>query len=322
MKNKILFIFLLVIILALDAIPLFAKNEIPDKYADAYSIIGFVQKYNYPNEIYDEISIETIESWIKTLNKRYDNLSVNIKKQLEKAKNEKKETVDEIKDKKQNVTTIENAYKTIPDINASVSEIDTFIKSDAAYNELKSLKTVSKETAQKWKTTVEAARTDTISRQMYTETVETLNDYINGKDIGGHTGNLSNQIKNAVNSTQNYIRQLEATVYGSNDARDSVEFKDVLDNVDFYKPDEISDPDAKTVEKKVGTVVAIITNIAMIVAVIIPAVLGVKYMLGSVEEKADYKKDMIPYLIGAVLIFGISLVVKIVQQFGNTINSL
>ena len=32
-------------------------------------------------------------------------------------------------------------------------------------------------------------------------------------------------------------------------------------------------------------------------------VIGIKYMMGSAEEKAEYKKTMIPYLIGAVLLF-------------------
>ena len=32
---------------------------------------------------------------------------------------------------------------------------------------------------------------------------------------------------------------------------------------------------------------------------------GLKYMLGSVEEKAEYKKTLLYYLIGAVLAFGI-----------------
>ena len=48
--------------------------------------------------------------------------------------------------------------------------------------------------------------------------------------------------------------------------------------------------------------------------------MGIKYMLGSVEEKADYKKDMIPYLIGAVLLFAITVIVKVLQQIGQSIN--
>ena len=39
-------------------------------------------------------------------------------------------------------------------------------------------------------------------------------------------------------------------------------------------------------------------------AVVLVAFLGIKYMLGSAEEKAEYKKDMIPYLVGAFLLFG------------------
>ena len=36
---------------------------------------------------------------------------------------------------------------------------------------------------------------------------------------------------------------------------------------------------------------------------IILVVLGIKYMMGSAEEKAEYKKTMIPYVVGAILIF-------------------
>ena len=51
-------------------------------------------------------------------------------------------------------------------------------------------------------------------------------------------------------------------------------------------------------------IVSIITTIGIIVAVIVLLILGIKYMMGSASEKAEYKKTMIPYLIGAVLIFG------------------
>ena len=115
---------------------------------------------------------------------------------------EEKEVTDKIKDAEKTANDIKNAYKTIPGINANASEIDTFIKSDAAYNELKNLKTVDKETAKKWRDTLNAARIDAISRKMYTETIYTLEDYINDKDTGGHTNNLTEQIEGAVKSTE------------------------------------------------------------------------------------------------------------------------
>ena len=49
-------------------------------------------------------------------------------------------------------------------------------------------------------------------------------------------------------------------------------------------------------------------TIGIILSVIILAILGIKYILGSVEEKAEYKNDIIPYLIGAALLFGISTI--------------
>ena len=33
-------------------------------------------------------------------------------------------------------------------------------------------------------------------------------------------------------------------------------------------------------------------------------ILGIKYMLGSLEERASYKRSMLPYIVGAVLLFG------------------
>lgn len=72
----------------------------------------------------------------------------------------------------------------------------------------------------------------------------------------------------------------------------------------------------------VGTnIVSIITTIGIIVAVIVLLILGIKYMMGSASEKAEYKKTMIPYLIGAVLIFGASAIAKAVIAMSETITS-
>ena len=64
---------------------------------------------------------------------------------------------------------------------------------------------------------------------------------------------------------------------------------------------------------KIGNqLIGIITTVGVVVAVIILLVLGIKYMMGSASEKAEYKKTMIPYLVGAILIFGASAITKVV----------
>lgn len=61
-----------------------------------------------------------------------------------------------------------------------------------------------------------------------------------------------------------------------------------------------------------GQIADIITTVGIVVAVIVILVLGIKYMMGSASEKAEYKKTMIPYVVGAMLILGGSAIVKII----------
>ena len=55
-----------------------------------------------------------------------------------------------------------------------------------------------------------------------------------------------------------------------------------------------------------GKVIGVIRNISVIAAVIIIMVLGVKYMMGSVEEKAEYKKSFLPLIIGVLCVVAAS----------------
>ena len=52
-----------------------------------------------------------------------------------------------------------------------------------------------------------------------------------------------------------------------------------------------------------NNILSIVRVAGTIIAVGVLMVLGIKYMMGSAEEKAEYKKTMIPYLIGAILLF-------------------
>ncbi len=62
-------------------------------------------------------------------------------------------------------------------------------------------------------------------------------------------------------------------------------------------------------------IIGILKVIGSIAAVIILMVLGFKYMMGSAEDKADYKKSMIPYLIGAVCIFLAPMIAGAIYNF-------
>ena len=47
--------------------------------------------------------------------------------------------------------------------------------------------------------------------------------------------------------------------------------------------------------------------------------IGIKYMMGSVDEKAEYKTKMIYYIIGAILVFAISNISAMLYNFASTL---
>lgn len=55
-------------------------------------------------------------------------------------------------------------------------------------------------------------------------------------------------------------------------------------------------------------IIGVIRAGGIILSVVMLMVIGVKYMLGSAEEKAEYKKTLMPYAIGAVLLLMASTV--------------
>ena len=75
------------------------------------------------------------------------------------------------------------------------------------------------------------------------------------------------------------------------------------------------DPTTKNTENVTNfgnKVIGMLQVVSTIIAVVIIIVLGIKYMMGSAEEKAEYKKTMIPYLVGAVLIFASATIVNVI----------
>ena len=95
----------------------------------------------------------------------------------------------------------------------------------------------------------------------------------------------------------------------------------MADDSDAIITNMFTQKDANTtqIQKVGGNIVNIITTIGIIVAVIVLLILGIKYMMGSASEKAEYKKTMIPYLVGAVLIFGASAIAKAVVAMTQSI---
>ena len=67
--------------------------------------------------------------------------------------------------------------------------------------------------------------------------------------------------------------------------------------------------------------ITVLTIVGTVASVIVLIILGLKYMMGSAEEKAEYKKTMMPYIIGAALVFAASAIASILYGFLNNVSA-
>lgn len=81
-------------------------------------------------------------------------------------------------------------------------------------------------------------------------------------------------------------------------------------NPDDYKPPQISSGGKlATIGNKI---IGGIQYLGSIISVIVLIIIGIKYIIGSTEEKAEYKETMVPYVIGAVFVFAVSNILAVI----------
>lgn len=98
------------------------------------------------------------------------------------------------------------------------------------------------------------------------------------------------------------------------------DYRDVLADKTFYADVGELDSDSVTdVEQKAGRALEIVTSIGIVLAVLIPAFVGIKYMIFN---NINAKRDMVPYFVGAVMLFGVCTITKIIMIIGKGINSI
>ena len=65
-----------------------------------------------------------------------------------------------------------------------------------------------------------------------------------------------------------------------------------------------------------GKIVRLIRNVGAIASVVIISILGIKYMIGSTEERAEYKKSFIPLIVGIVVLLAAASIASLIFSMG------
>ena len=68
----------------------------------------------------------------------------------------------------------------------------------------------------------------------------------------------------------------------------------------------------------IGTLIGLLQFAGTGISIIMVTVLGIKYLLAGVDEKAEIKKHAVPIVIGAIFLFGATTFLKDLEKFAST----
>ena len=95
---------------------------------------------------------------------------------------------------------------------------------------------------------------------------------------------------------------------------------DVIDNLAEWIVD--NDITSEKIQSRAQIVMGIVNVVGVISSVVVLMILGIKYMSSSIEEKAEYKKTFIYYVLGAVLLFVAPTLANIVYNISIQVTTV
>ena len=87
------------------------------------------------------------------------------------------------------------------------------------------------------------------------------------------------------------------------------DFTGLINDIDTQT---VTDPEAAgDLTALAGKIIGLIQIASAVAAVVLIAVFGFKFILGSANEKADYQKSFIPLIVGVVVVFAATSIAKL-----------
>lgn len=86
-----------------------------------------------------------------------------------------------------------------------------------------------------------------------------------------------------------------------------------------FENGDVPDTVTNLTNNTLGTAIGIAQIAGVGIAITILTVIAIKYMLASPGDRADIKKNAVPFVIGAVVLFGASGILGILADFASTI---
>lgn len=92
---------------------------------------------------------------------------------------------------------------------------------------------------------------------------------------------------------------------------------DIGINPEGYNPGKLTLEESERAITMAGKILGIVRNCGVIVSVIALTIIGLKYMFGSLDEKANYKENMVPYIAGCALVAACTIIPSIIYSIAT-----
>lgn len=144
---------------------------------------------------------------------------------------------------------------------------------------------------------IPAASTETSGQDAWANRVQQTQ-----KDIDEGNQEIQEGIDKAEQAKDDSVYQQPELKTANKDSASSLD--DMMSDADNFVKEGKIQYSEEALQGFSSTLFNIFSIIGAAVAVIAGIVIGVKYMIGSVEERAEYKKMLVPYIVSCVVIFG------------------
>lgn len=122
------------------------------------------------------------------------------------------------------------------------------------------------------------------------------------KDMDENDQAIQEGIDKAEQAKDDSVYQKPELKTANKDSASSLD--DMMSDADGFVKEGVVQYEEEALQNFSSTLFNIFSIVGAAVAVIIGIIIGIKYMIGSVEEKAEYKKMLVPYIVGCVVVFG------------------
>ena len=285
---KIIIIFFLSFLLITQVNAAISMKDIRNKYNNDKNVINTLTEKEV-KEWQKEI-----ESWCKLMGSvTGDPSTITSNAITSKDKNEVQSIINALLQRKQNIQAQkdkeENEKKTTEEKKKEDEKLKKYdIKEIYKYLTDHGAENISEDVKKQWEKTIKESKESEEYKQQ-------VKDALDGKTI-------EEIRKDAEASDTAIYKQPELNKNNKNPASN---LSDLISDADSF---ERAGKDLQYKEENLQQVSTSMYNILLLLAVaialIVGVIVGIKYMVGSVEEKANYKAMLIPYVAGCVVVFG------------------